>query len=528
MPTAARPDEPAPAPLTNGATVRPDMGATAWFNVRAAARLKVRTVARFDLGAVRRLRRGPSSSGDRWALGAVVALVGAAVLAGALLGWAGRPVHAPAAPLFGHVIPHVGLGTPAAVALALAVIRWGPGLAERLTWRRMLAVTWAASVAWTFALALVDGWQRGLAGRLTTEYEYLAEVPGVTDTGAMLRGFADRIVEGGPDPWTTHVAGHPPGALLVFVGLDRLGLSGGGWAAVVCILAGSLATVAIAITLRTLGEERAARIAAPFLVLFPGAVWMGASADGLFAGAAAGAFALFAVGLSRPSRVASVAGGAGLAACVYLSYGLVLLALPAAALIALNHRRRIRTASGPTIASGPSGRTITSAPSGRTIASARSDLGRSIVWPVLGAAVGAVAVVAVMTLLGFRWWEGYDLVRVRYYQGLASARPYAYWVWANLAALALCAGPATAAILRRAAVRIPRSPVAALAVAWAAAALAADLSGLSKAEVERIWLPFAVWLPAAAALLPRPDRRFWLVAQAGTALLVNHLVLTAW
>jgi hypothetical protein len=142
--------------------------------------------------------------------------------------------------------------------------------------------------------------------------------------------------------------------------------------------------------------------------------------------------------------------------------------------------------------------------------------------------VGAVAVVAVMTLLGFRWWEGYHLVRVRYYQGLASARPYAYWVWANLAALALCAGPAAAAILRRAAVRIPRSPVAALAVAWGAAALAADLSGLSKAEVERIWLPFAVWLPAAAALLPRPDRRFWLVVQAGTALLVNHLVLTAW
>ena len=27
-----------------------------------------------------------------------------------------------------------------------------------------------------------------------------------------------------------------------------------------------------------------------------------------------------------------------------------------------------------------------------------------------------------------------------------------------------------------------------------AAILIADLSGLSKAEVERIWLPFAVWL----------------------------------
>jgi hypothetical protein len=60
------------------------------------------------------------------------------------------------------------------------------------------------------------------------------------------------------------------------------------------------------------------------------------------------------------------------------------------------------------------------------------------------------------------------------------------------------------------------------------AVLAADLSGLSKAEVERIWLPFAVWLPAGAALLPVGDRRGWLAAQAATALLVNHLLLTTW
>ena len=31
----------------------------------------------------------------------------------------------------------------------------------------------------------------------------------------------------------------------------------------------------------------------------------------------------------------------------------------------------------------------------------------------------------------------------------------------------------------------------------------ADLSMLSKAEVERIWLPWAIWLPAACAALPR-------------------------
>lgn len=456
--------------------------------MRAAARLKPQWPRGRAAARLESPRFGPSSQGDRWAFAVVIALIAVAVLAGAILGLAGRPVRAPAAPLFGHVLPHAGPGTPAAVAVALAVIRWGPGLADRLPWRRLLAATWAASVAWTFSLALVDGWQRGVAGRLTTRFEYLAEVPGVTDVPAMLRGFAGRIVDGGPDPWTTHVAGHPPGALLVFVGLDRLGLGGGAWAATLCVLAGCLATVAIAVTLKALGDERAARVAAPFLVLFPGAVWVGVSADGLFAGVAAGAVALLAVGLSRPSRPAVIAGGAGLAVCAYLSYGLILLALPALALIALFRGR----------------------------------------WRLLaGAALGAAAVVALVTLLGFAWWDGYHLVRQRYYQGLASERPYAYWVWANLAAFALSAGPAAAAVLRRA-TRSDRSPVALLVVAWASAAVAADLSGLSKAEVERIWLPFAVWLPAAAALLPDRDRRWWLGVQAGTALIVNHLLLTVW
>ena len=57
---------------------------------------------------------------------------------------------------------------------------------------------------------------------------------------------------------------------------------------------------------------------------------------------------------------------------------------------------------------------------------------------------------------------------------------------------------------------------------------AADLSGYSKAEVERIWLPFAVWLLAGAALIPPADRRTWLAAQAAGALTVNHLLLTTW
>ena len=48
------------------------------------------------------------------------------------------------------------------------------------------------------------------------------------------------------------------------------------------------------------------------------------------------------------------------------------------------------------------------------------------------------------------------------------------------------------------------------------------------AEVERIWLPFSVWLIAASALIPGQQVRWWLAGQAVVALIVNHLLLTTW
>ena len=67
-----------------------------------------------------------------------------------------------------------------------------------------------------------------------------------------------------------------------------------------------------------------------------------------------------------------------------------------------------------------------------------------------------------------------------------------------------------------------------LPVAAALAIAAADLSGLSKAEVERIWLPYAIWLLVATAWLPARQHRVWLAGQALTALAVNHLLFSNW
>ena len=132
---------------------------------------------------------------------------------------------------------------------------------------------------------------------------------------------------------------------------------------------------------------------------------------------------------------------------------------------------------------------------------------------------------------GFWWLDGYHLVVAALLPGHRDAIGRTrYWVWADLAAVVACAGPAAAVVLRRAARALSWRPPAAvlLPLAGAAAILAADLSGLSKAEVERIWLPFAVWLMAGAALLPVDRRRGWLVVQAATALIVNHLLYTVW
>jgi hypothetical protein len=439
--------------------------------------------------------RPVGSPADVAAAAVGVGLFAAAAGVGAWLHLSGRPPGASAAPVYAHWVPHVGPGTPLAVIVAVGVVRYGPGLAARLPWSRLLPAAVVASAGWILSLALVDGWRRGVAGRLTTRHEYLSEVSAVRP--GFLRGFTDRILDFQPDSWATHVAGHPPGALLVFAGLDRIGLGGGGWAAMACVLAGASVAASVPWTVRVLGSpgssdggDAGARAAVPFAVLLPGAVWLGVSADALFAGAAAAGVALLATGLAGRRIAALVAGGAVLAFCCYLSYGLVLMAPLVLALAVVTKRVR----------------------------------------PLCWAIAGGVAVVAAFTLAGFWWLDGYHLTVRRYYQGLASARPYAYWVWANLALLVLSAGPAAAVILRRA---VPaglrdRRPVVLLPLAAFAAIAAADLSGLSKAEVERIWLPFAVWLPAGAALLPAPSRRWWLAAQATTALVVNHLLLTTW
>ncbi|MEU6606280.1 hypothetical protein ABZ922_14615 [Streptomyces shenzhenensis] len=440
---------------------------------------------------------------DLCAAGAAALLVLVAVLVGRHIQDAHHTLFVNWPPLFAVWEPHLGPGTPAAVVVAAAVVGYGPVLAARLPWRALLVSAWVAAMAWIWSLALVDGWRRGVAGRLTTREEYLRVIGRFHDIPGTLRDFTQHIVAGSPEPWPAHVAGHPPGATLTFVLLDRIGLRGGGWAGVWCITVGATACVAVLVAVRALADERLARRAAPFLVLAPAAVWLGASADAYFAAVAAWAVALLALAVTGGSPWAAAGSGLLFGLTCYLSYGLTLFAVIAAAVLVLGrHRVRERPA---------------------------------LLAPL---AAGLAVVPVAFTLAGFDWWEAYHLLVTRYYQGVGGVRPYGYWVWANLACTVLCTGPATAAGLARASGTLARRRGAALsrpdatgrlALLVAAALLAlliADVSGMSKAETERIWLPFVMWLLASCALLPRP--RTWLTAQATLTLLINHLLLTGW
>ncbi|HET6771388.1 MAG TPA: hypothetical protein VFH75_07100 [Actinomycetota bacterium] len=410
-----------------------------------------------------------------WAL-----LIGAATVGGAILLSTNNRLLLGAPPLMGRLDPRVG-GIALSAILALLALRAAPRLAATLPWRQLLWASFATAAAWAVALALADG-PSGLVRPLESRFEYLHDVPLVGSPGAFLHGFVDDI-----DRYTTHVRSHPPGFLLALWGLDRVGLGGAGAAAVLVIAGGAAATPAVLAALRETAGEAHARTAAPFVALAPAAIWIATSADALFSGMAAWSAALLILATGddgRRGHTLALAGGFLFGAALFLSYSVVLLALVPLTVAVV--RRRFQ--------------------------------------PIAVAAVGTALVLLALGAAGFWWFEGLSATRREYSESIAQFRPYAYFLVANLAAFAVAIGPATGAALARL-----RHPGVWLLAGGALAAIAvANISGLSKGEVERIWLPFAPWVIAACAALSAELRRGWLAAQLGAGLIVQSLVRTSW
>lgn len=419
-------------------------------------------------------------------LGAVVLVTVAAVVADlhptdVRVHW--PPLHAVWGPRFDvRIVP--------AVALAVLLVLWLPGFARRAGWRVAVLATTGASWAWTMALALSDG-PYGLSRVTERSSEYPATARTITDVPAFLDEFISRIPVSAADSWPIHVAGHPPGAVLPFVGLDRVGITDPFWIAVVLVTVGATAVAAVLLTIDELGGRDLARRAAPWLALAPLVVWAGVSADWMFAAVGAWGLYLLARSAVRASVPAALGAGAVLGYCVFMSYGLVLLGI-----LALTVLWIART-------------------------------WRPLPWAVLS----ALAVAAVFAVLGFAWWDAYPVLRERYFAGIASERPYWYWVWGSVAAWTCTVGVATWAALpewwRRWRENL-REPLTTLVAGGLATVAVATLSGMSKAEVERIWLPFTVWVVAVGALLPDRWVRPLLLLQVLVAVLAQTLLITRW
>ena len=408
----------------------------------------------------------------------------------------GVPLHAAFSP---QLAPSVVL--PAVVAMVfIANVRRLLGL----EWRQLLIWVWASGVAWAVALSSVRGWSR-ISAPFRNQNDYLAVIDRVPSVPAFLSGFVNHLRE-----YPVHVQGHPPGFVLLGKLMQSIGLGGASPVAVLCIAVGAAAAPLVLMVVRDVVDESWARRGAPFLVLAPAALWIATSADAFFSGVGATAVALVVLSTARRDRrgvVMAMLGGVAFGIVANLSYGLVLLAV--IPLTIAVHRRALRA--------------------------------------VLIASGGAVIVLAAFAAFGFWWFDGLTATRDRYIVGIASRRPYELFVFVNLAILSLALGPAVAVALARL-----RDRRVWLIVGAALAAIAiADVSGMSKSEVERIWLPFMPFLlVACAALVPadavrnRPRQHsaatasvdaptlmtgaVWLAVQAGAAILIESLVRTAW
>jgi hypothetical protein len=300
--------------------------------------------------------------------------------------------------------------------------------------------------------------------------------------GSFVRTYLDRLGD-----YPVHVQGHPPGLLALYGLLDGVGLTGPGWAAAVVVAIGASTVPAVVLAARAVGGDAAARQATPFLVVSPMALFVATTGDAVFMALAAWSIALLALAAGHRRPALAVLAGALGAMTLYFTYGLV----PLLATLGVVVVRRWR-----------------------------ADAPRLVVAVLAGAA----AVVVAWTAAGFWWLDGLDASHHFYGVRAGNDRPYGYFLVANVAVFALMLGPAGIAGL----VRVGRSTVAPLVVAALVAVALTDLSGLSKGEVERIWLPFLPWVLLATATLPRPRVRSWLAAQAALAVVLQLTIAWPW
>jgi methylthioxylose transferase len=455
-----------------------------------------------------RLRR------QRVSLGAVLSLLGAA----AVMGWAvvrgagirrSPDTKLDAAPLVGiwdwaptwRLLP--------AVAIGVGVVWWGGRGTEERPRRRDFALVGTLSFGWTVALA----WSQGTAimiDPVIDSTEYWARVPKLPPATEMLRIWADPLwMRNQP----VHLKGHPPGYVLMLKAMAQVGLRSPWAAAALSWLAAAMVAVGLVVVVRLCSYGDTWRRVAPFAIVAPYAVWMGTSADAVFA--AFGVWGVVSVAWSTRARsrprqwLAGVLGGLSLGFAMFLSYGMApFLVIPGFVIL------------------------------GAPLVSVRSRL-----RTIAAVAAGGLFVVGVFVVFRFWWFDGLATTRIFYWKGTAKFRPWGYFFVANIANTVIASGPAVMAglgVVAGSGVRRLRRGVAALTSSsdriWllplgAIIAMAgSNISQLSKGETERIWLPFFVFLVPLTAAVGRRlwARRFWVAVQIVVALVLQIGLVSKW
>jgi hypothetical protein len=396
------------------------------------------------------------------------------------------PRGVPHPPFVGPIAPHADPLLIVSVLCFAAAVAWAP---------RLLTVTPAAFAGGTFALTLVlrlalaaGGGGRGGAGVAAwwkvfdPARSYEAPNEYLPALGALHWGphfFLDRFAETVP-ALPVHAAGHPPGLLLT---LYALGISSPGGMAALCIGVGAL-SVPLSYPLgRRLLDEHRARVATLLLALAPGALIFGAtSADAVYLTLGLLAAWPLTVRAWRPL-------GAVLLAVASL-FSWSLLAVGVWAAIVAWRREGFRAALA------------------------------------LSAQCAIALVAFYAALYGLSGFDPIGTLRATedvYRAGVASLRPYSYWVLGSPSAFLLVVG---LPILWYALRALAAGRTVAVAI-FAVLAIAA-IGGVTKAETERIWLFFAPFVCLAAAAGPAFRLRPVLAALAVQALAYELVFDTIW
>jgi hypothetical protein len=412
-------------------------------------------------------------------------LVAAGLLLTALAVAAGAKVGVPGAPFAGEYRFKVEIGSVLAPAVAVAVLAAARArLTERLGWPLLLLSAYAAAVAWSVSLALVDG-GNGLATPVAHPAEYLSDVARVTDPATFVRTFVADL-----DSYSAATRTHPPAPVLLLWALGRAGFTRPLLLGLVLTLVGCLTVPFVAVAVRSVCGEVAARRLLPVLVLAPYAVWVAVSFDGVTAAIGA-AFVACGVLAAEPGRRLAWAAAAGVLLGVASLFSYSVGWLGVIPLLVCFRRRR-----------------------GLPIA-------------VMGA--GALVPLGVVRAMGFVWPDGLTGAQRDWSVRIGPNRSWLLWAVLDLVVLVIACGPVVVSAARRWRLGTgwPFVVGALVAVAFAIG------SGLSRGEVERSWLPFFPWLltPAVApgdGGEPRTPPLLLLGLGAAGAVVIESVLRTVW